>query len=251
MFQVAFIDLDDTLFSSLHKHEEVAELQPAALLLDRSVISYSSPEQRALTQWLHASDLVIPVTARTQEAYNRVLLRFCDHAVLSNGATILDPKRKVDQKWEQQVARSLVTELPLLTNIYEKLQAEYGGQGGLNIRIVGDMGRSAYLVAKNPAKDPTLVRQAFEGCVAPWLTENPNFTHHLNGNNLAVLPPSVNKRSAVAYLIKKLELEHGDLFIVGAGDSLTDIPFMSLCHVAIIPTTSQIWDLTKTFIGNK
>jgi len=247
MIQVAFVDLDDTLFSSLHKQGEEAGLEPAALLRDGSIISYSSPQQRALTQWIFKSDLVVPVTARTAEAFNRVLLKFNGYAVVSHGATILAPGQTTDHVWTERVDRALETELQVLVVLHQKLEAEHGGEGRLHVRVAGEPGRPAYLMAKNPAKDPAPVHQASEMCVAPWVAANPGYTHHLNGNNLAVLPPSIGKRAAVAYLIEKLKAEHGDIFVVGAGDSLTDAPFLSLCHAALIPTKSQIWGGLQDF----
>lgn len=242
MFQVAFVDLDDTLFSSLHKQGEVIGLEPASLLRDGSIISYASPHQRALTRWLHESDLVVPVTARTVDAFRRVLLEFKGCAVLSHGATVLAPDQTPDQEWARRVDAALVSELQVLAELQQKLQAGYGGPAGLDVRIAGEPGRPAYLMAKSSTKDAALVRLASETLVVPWVAANPAFMHHLNGNNLAVLPPSIGKRAAVAYLIEKFKSSHGDIFIVGAGDSLTDVPFLSLCHAALVPTRSQIWD---------
>lgn len=249
MIQVAFVDLDDTLFSSLHKQEEETGLEPAALLRDGSIVSYSSPQQRALTQWIFESNLVVPVTARTAEAFNRVLLKFNGHAVVSHGATILAPGQTAEHAWAERVDRALETELQVLAVLHQKLEAEHGGEGGLHVRVAGEPGRPAYLMVKNPAKDPVPVRQASEMCVAPWIAANPGFTHHLNGNNLAVLPPSIGKRAAVAYLIEKLKADHGDIFVVGAGDSLTDAPFLTLCHAVLIPTKSQIWHAVQNIQG--
>lgn len=249
MIQVAFVDLDDTLFSSLHKQDESSDLEPAALLKDGSVISYSSPQQRALTKWIGESDFVIPVTARTSEAFNRVLLKFSGYAVVSHGATIITPGQVVDQTWARRVDSALEGEMQVLAGLHRDLEAEHGGENGLHVRFTGEPGRPAYLMAKNPAKDPAPVRCAFESCVKPWVQANTGFIPHINGNNLAVLPPSIGKRAAVAYLIEKFKAEHGDIFIVGAGDSLTDAPFLSLCHAALVPTKSQIWDSVQLIEG--
>jgi hydroxymethylpyrimidine pyrophosphatase-like HAD family hydrolase len=241
MYQVAFVDLDDTLFSSLHKQQEHGDLQPAALLRDGTVISYASPQQRAMTAWIRESDLVVPVTARTTEAFQRVLMEFSSYAVVSHGATVLNPDRSVDDEWTEHVDRGLAAEIPVLTGLHEQLQAEYGGIGGLSVRMAGEPGRPAYLMVKDPDKEPEKVRSVSERCVQPWIKSAPGYTYHLNGNNLAVLPPSIGKRAAVAYLIDRLKQEHGDLFIIGAGDSLTDAPFLSLCNAAVLPTHSQAW----------
>lgn len=242
MFQVAFVDLDDTLFSSLHKHEGRTDLRPAALLRDGSVVSYASGEQRALGGWLGKSDLVVPVTARTAEAFRRVLLDFDGYAIVSHGATILGADRSSDVDWEARVDRSLVAELPALYDLLETLRSDPRDGPPLDVRIAGEPGRPAYLMAKDPHKDASTVLRASRRCVEPWIAAHPGYTHHLNGNNLAVLPPAIGKQAAVAYLIDRLQREHGELFVLGAGDSLTDAPFLSLCHAAVIPTRSQLWE---------
>lgn len=241
MYQVAFVDFDDTLFSSLHKQAGDKPLEPAALLVDGSIISYASPQQLALIRWLRSSDMVIPVTARTVDAFNRVLVKFSGYAVVSHGATILAADGSPDLAWASAVDRGLERDLPVLNALLDHLQREHGGEGGLNVRLTGEPGRPAYLMAKDPGKDPAKVAQAFERCVIPWVSSNAGFTHHINGNNMAVVPPSIGKRAAVAYLIEKLRQQHTDLFTIGAGDSFTDAPFMALCDVALIPTASQLW----------
>ncbi len=111
--------------------------------------------------------------------------------------------------------------------------------------MAGEPDRPAYLVVKDPGMDFAKLARASRACVRPWMQANAGYTHHLNGNNLAVLPPSIGKRAAVAYLLDRLQIDHGELFVVGAGDSLTDTPFLSLCHAAVIPTRSQIWDAVQ------
>ncbi len=249
MFQVAFVDLDDTLFSSLHKQVDGKHLEPAALLRDGSTISYASPQQLALIRWLRTSDLVVPVTARTTEAFQRVLIKFDGMAIVSHGATILKADGAPEPSWSKTVDEGLERDLRVLQTLVDLLQRERGGPGGLNVRIAGEPGRPAYLMAKDPAKDPDKVASASERCVRPWIAANPGFTHHLNGNNLAVLPPSIGKRAAVTYVIEQLKREHGELFVIGAGDSFTDVPFMSLCDVTLVPTRSQVWNGVKTRDG--
>lgn len=249
MFQIAFVDLDDTLFSSLHKQNECTGLESAALLREGTVISFSSPEQRALTSWIQQSDMVVPVTARTSEAFKRVLVKFHSFSVVSHGGTILLADQTPDLAWAHLIDEGLAAEMPALAELQRQLDAEFGGEDGLKIRMAGEPNRPTYLMAKDPGKDPEKVRAASEHCVKPWIQAHPGYMHHLNGNNLAILPPSISKRAAVAYLIQKLRASHGELFVVGAGDSLTDAPFLSLCHAALIPTRSQVWSAVKSLSG--
>lgn len=238
MISIAFVDLDDTLFSTLHKHRDGADLEPAAHLRDGSIISYSSPQQRALLAWLRPFNRIIPVTARTEEAYRRVRIDFGDMAIVSHGATILHGGLP-DPAWAAHVDTGLATQLPPLEILMADLREH---PAALNVRLAGEPGRPAYLMAKDPDRDPDRVRAAAVDVVEPWIATHPAYTLHRNGNNLAVLPPCVNKATAVAHLIKRLRTDHGgELFLVGAGDSRSDADFMSLCDVAIVPTGAQLW----------
>ena len=62
---------------------------------------------------------------------------------------------------------------------------------------------------------------------------------HLNGNNLALLPPGLSKRAATAYLLERFR-EAGEVLAIGVGDSASDLPFMRLCDVWVTPSDSQI-----------
>jgi len=65
------------------------------------------------------------------------------------------------------------------------------------------------------------------------------FTRHRNDNNLSYIPKGISKKDAVAYLIETLP-QASERPIFGFGDSLTDLPFMELCTMMVIPSTSQI-----------
>ncbi|MCC8535565.1 hypothetical protein ACDH70_14245 [Xanthomonas axonopodis pv. poinsettiicola] len=244
MYQVALVDLDDTLFSSLRKQKDAQALQPAALSVDGGVVSYTSPRQRAFAQWLQRADLVVPVTARTLDTFARVLLRFDGPAIVAHGATIVDAQRQVDPVWAATVHARMQTELPALQQLQQALSAQFGA--ALEVSIAGAPQQPAYLVAREPSRDEQVVRRISDEVIAPWVAQHPGYTHHVNGRNLAVLPPCVDKRLAVAYLLESLRRQHGELFVVGAGDSITDLPFLSLCDVAILPTGSQAWAQLRT-----
>ena len=117
----AFVDLDDSLFNSLRKCRPGVELHPAALLANGEIISYTSPGQRALIHWLHAGAHVIPVTARSVEAYARVLVDFKGPAIVSFGGVILDADRQPDAKWHERMQADLLPAGPSLEEAREKV----------------------------------------------------------------------------------------------------------------------------------
>jgi hydroxymethylpyrimidine pyrophosphatase-like HAD family hydrolase len=240
---IAFVDLDDTLFSSARKQPEPDGLVPAALLRTGAVVSYSNPAQRGLRHMLECAAEVIPVTARSVDGYRRVLLPFAGRAVVSYGATILLPDGQVDGDWAQRVAPHLVRARADLESLVRLVAATYdAARTGLQVRLVSDARDPAYLVVKHVDNDEAMVQEAGLELIGEWLARHPGFTLHINGNNLAVIPPGLGKEAAVAYLIEQERQAHGALFTVGAGDSLTDLDFMRLCDVAIVPGRSQLAD---------
>ena len=64
------------------------------------------------------------------------------------------------------------------------------------------------------------------------------FYFHLNGNNLALIPEPVSKANAVEFLLNKLDLKARP--VIGFGDSLSDMAFLSNCHWWGMPQKSQI-----------
>ena len=69
------------------------------------------------------------------------------------------------------------------------------------------------------------------------------FRLHRNGNNVALLPPWLDKSHAVAYVKHKLAQRHPGVVTFGMGDSLVDLAFMNECQYMIVPTASQIAQL--------
>lgn len=238
---IAFVDLDDTLFSTARKQLDRSGLEPAALLRTGEVISYSNPAQRGLRQMLECAAEVIPVTARNVDGYRRVLVRFTGRAIVSNGAAILLADGRVDDEWAQRVAPLLARARPELEALEHLIAARYDAERtGVHVRLATDGADPVYLVVKHLHHDAARVQEVANGMIADWLRQHPGFRLHVNGNNLAVIPPGLGKEAAVAHLIECERAVHGPLFTVGAGDSLTDLDFMRLCDVAIVPGRSQL-----------
>lgn len=238
---LAFVDLDDTLFSSARKQLHAQDLQPAARLRSGDVFSYSNPAQRGLQHLLACAQEIIPVTARSIEAYGRVLLPFSGRAVVSYGATILLPGGGIDPEWAGHVAPLLAQARGELESLAEHVIAACEPRSsGLQVQLVSDAADPAYLVVRQAAGETRLVHEAALTVVADWLTQHQGFKLHVNGRILAVIPPGLGKEAAVAYLIEQERRAHGTLFTVGAGDSLSDLAFMRLCDLALIPARTQL-----------
>lgn len=239
MQPIALVDLDDTLFQTKRKvpHLTEDELVLASIATNGSH-SYMTKTQAAFAEWLLASTLAIPVTARSSEALSRVTLPFNSYAIVSNGAVIIDPDGKPDAEWHDIVSAGL---LPLDTYFCELLAAgnATAEKLGVSIRswIVMEGDLATYVVFKENDGDGSRLQE-----IAP-IVEKEGWVRHHNGNNLALIPPVISKRLATEFLIKRLRAEHPDRPVMGYGDSVSDFSYLSLCDWWGAPGKSQMTDL--------
>lgn len=236
-----FVDLDDSLFNSLRKCQPGVDLHPAALLSNGEVISYTSPAQRALIHWLHLGAQVIPVTARSMDAYARVLVDFHGPAIVSFGGIILDAQGQPDAHWHQRMDADLSHARPLLQEACESV-LDHIAQERVDAwaKVVEELGQTQYLLLKHRGADAQALALIAERCLKPWAASRPGWRVFQNDNNLTLLPPALDKAHAVEYLMKALRSEHGDIVTVGIGDSLSDSGFLSLCDYAMAPKGTQL-----------
>jgi hydroxymethylpyrimidine pyrophosphatase-like HAD family hydrolase len=241
-----FVDLDDTLFSSLAKCASDAELQPAAYLKDRTAISFSTARQRAFFGMMDASMTLIPATARNHDAFNRVDLPFNDYKILNYGGLILKPDGEPDAYWREHMRAEMAAALPGLRQAMALIDAHADSIGlKTRARLIEDGGLAFYVVAKDPDKIGERLASFDTELLAPWVAgAGSDFYIHRNGNNLALLPNALNKARAVEYLTRLLREQHGEIMTMGMGDSRSDARFMAACDYAIIPNGTQLAALT-------
>lgn len=239
-----FLDLDDTLFQSIKKcviNSNNPDLKALAYLKDGSPISYATPRQQWLWQWLSRGFRIVPVTARNYNAFNRVELPFQEDVVLDHGAIILDKNRNLDKVWMNTMLESLPAYQEKLLAIWEVVEAYTKKYAGLNPRLISDFDTIWYGVIKHTDGNKVLLKTLLDTVIKPHPSiDDGSLYWHFNSNNLAILPKTVNKESAVSYLIEFYRQHYGELLTFGAGDSRTDAPFMSLCDYALIPKNTQL-----------
>ena len=98
-------DLDDTLFQSVKKHLDSDGLTRVTTATNGHH-GHMNAAQRALFATLRSTGTVIPVTARSTEAFGRVDLDFgTRRAVLANGAVIRDEEGQPDPDWLARTVR--------------------------------------------------------------------------------------------------------------------------------------------------
>jgi len=237
-----FIDLDDTLFQTIGKCAEIEHLHPAAYLKDGSACSFMTKRQRAFFELMRAEMTLIPATARNSDALSRVDLPFTSYSIINYGGVVLEPGGVVDDSWLEIMRGDMELAKVGLKSLV-KIIDEYSCLKGLKgrARLIEDFSIPFYIVVKDPNKVTENLEMLERDIVLPWInTIGQDYFIHRNGNNLAVLPKTLNKARAVAYLRKRLESEYGEIMTLGMGDSKSDARFMSECDYAIIPSGTQL-----------
>lgn len=235
MRRVVFVDLDDTLFQTQRKNPHADRL--AAVDRDGKPLSFRCDRQEAFLDWLAKDAMVVPVTGRNVDAFRRVTIPFHGHAVCSFGGVILDADGQPEQEWHDRMADAASgTEDAMKGLLGTVADAAAGHRVDIRHRIIRDAGLPLYISVKHNAGDGGETAH-LAAAVSPAVPEG--WTLHLNGNNMALLPPFLGKAAAVAFFMERFVGE-GPVLTVGVGDSLTDVGFMSLCDFAVAPSKSQI-----------
>lgn len=241
-----FVDLDDTLFQTPIKVPNAQDLEPVAYLKSGDPISYTTAKQRALFAMFSRDMTLIPTTARNHDAMSRVDLPFSSYTIIDFGGVVIHPNGAIDEEWAAMMRVEMANALSGLNTI-KLLIDEYAVANGLKARarVVEDCDTPFYTLVKDPDKNAATLEQIECDVVLPWLadaseTGGKDFSVHRNANNLAILPSTLNKARAVAYVRQKLEAEHGEILTFGMGDSTSDARFMASCDYTIIPKGTQL-----------
>jgi hypothetical protein len=237
---IALVDLDDTLFQTLRKcppDVPADRLTPLGFARDGSPLSFATPRQMRLIEWLSETAWLVPVTARSRDALMRARLPFTA-AVCAHGGVIIGEDGGVDAEWhEHAVERSAAYEPELealCARIVEEAQRK---RTALRVRVLQEGELGLYVLAKHEDVDETALHDVIDAVAG----EVPaGWTIHRNGNNAALMPPWLGKAHAVAALLPRLRAAHPDAPVIGIGDSLTDAPYMALCDFAMMPKGSQL-----------
>lgn len=244
---LAFVDLDDTLFQTARKMSEGVPRTPATLDMHGQPNGYMSPVQHVFVNWLLATVDVVPVTARSVEAYRRVLLPFAGGAICAHGGVMVRPDGSLDQTWHEQMAKSLrifQSRLPALS----EATLQIGRELGYSVRgwVVEEAGLRHYVVTKHDASDDSVLAEVLAEVQSRGMLEDMHV--HANGNNLAFLPKGLAKRLAVQEWLRRDREIHGERLVLGFGDSISDLGYMDLCHIWSTPARSQLAKVVEGLI---
>jgi predicted mannosyl-3-phosphoglycerate phosphatase (HAD superfamily) len=70
-------------------------------------------------------------------------------------------------------------------------------------------------------------------------------TLHANTRNAALRPPYTCKAEACRFLLEEVIERQPEDTLIALGDSLSDLRFMAMSDVAVMPTRSQLWNSVK------
>ncbi|TVT85196.1 trehalose phosphatase [Pseudomonas sp. H3(2019)] len=241
------IDLDDTLFQTARKMPQGSARHTATLDVEGQPNGYMSSVQKNFVEWLLASADVVPVTARSVEAYSRVKLPFVAGAVCSHGGVILQPDGALDRDWHGQMTDALAAyqnRLPALS----AATLAIGKEMGFSLRgwVVEEQGLLNYVVTKHNESDDSVLQKVLAEVQARGLLDDMHI--HGNGNNLAFLPNGLSKRLAVQELLRRDRVVNGERPVLGFGDSVTDLGFMNECNFWATPSNSQLAKVVEAMI---
>lgn len=237
--KILFTDLDDTLFQSKRKCPDHGELLPVAYLKDGTAHSFQTQAQANLLQAFMDDMIVVPVTARNMDAFNRVKINFMHGAIVNFGGTILNPDGQVNETWLTTVSARCEWFRSILnaTAEWARKKASLLG-GGLRARVIEDHGCPFYVSIKS-AEEYEFVLDDMEVMLREQL-QTTDLLVRRNGNNLVAIPNWLDKRHAVEFMKTQFKNNHGSITTIGMGDSLSDLSFMKQCDYMIAPCGSQI-----------
>jgi hypothetical protein len=231
-------DLDDTLFQTRRKCPPGCELHPVAYGRIGEALSFATPGQRRLFEWLARDAVFVPVTGRNSDAVARVRLPFAGHAITSFGGVILTPGGGSDPEWSEHVGAHAAEHRETLEAL-RCFALALGARTGADVRatVVADRGIPLYLSVKHNRTDAAQLA-AFVRRVAGEPAFPPGWRVHLNDGNAACLPPYLAKEHAVRYFLDRIAPSRA--VTLGLGDSHSDAPFLALCDYALLPAGSQL-----------
>lgn len=246
---LALADLDDTLFQTARKMQEGMARHPATFDVDGQPNGYMNPVQKSFVEWLLSSTDVVPVTARSVEAFSRVKLPFTHGAICSHGGVILGPDGKLDQEWQSHM-RTILADFQRRLPELSKETLAIGQALGISLRgwVVEEEGLRNYVVTKHNESNDEVLSTVLAEVQARGLLDGMHI--HANSNNLAFLPAGLSKQAAVQEWLRRDREVNGERPVLGFGDSITDLGFMDKCHLWATPARSQLAKLVGCTIND-
>jgi hypothetical protein len=162
------------------------------------------------------------------------------YAIVSFGGVILTPDGKPVPSWHKHMEGAAALYASLLEAGCEKIKdAARARNIDVRVRVVIDAGLPLYVSVKHNQRnlaELSIIKDVAEAFISPLA---PSLDVHCNGNFLALLPRFLRKEYAVKWFMENLATPGA--LTIGLGDSVSDLPFMSLCDYLLMPGASQVF----------
>lgn len=234
-------DLDDTIFRNVTKIPQGERDGCVEVVRDTGYrLSAMTVRQANFFEWIRSTCDIVPVTARSLSAFRKIDLDFGGGwKIAGNGAVVINPEGEVDEEWSAIMCGELISYANILQELHDaaawrikatglevtvKRYSEYGHEHCVLFSYDGDPEQHGHLA--------TVASRLRFG-----LTDNIHIHH--NAGTLALTAGPVSKKRATEYVLTKItDLDQRP--VLAFGDSLSDLPFMSLGDFICAPSGSQI-----------
>ncbi len=224
---VFFTDLDNTLIYSYKR--ELGQERIGVETYQGRTISYMTPAAVRMLEEIREQILVVPVTTRTVEQYERIDLGFVpEYALVCNGGVLLERGVEVIS-WRDESLELVGGSEETLRHGRECLESDENRC--FPVRSVGGL----FLFTKSRRPEESAVR------VQRALGDDKTEVFQ-NGQKVYVVPREINKGRACERLKKKLDGLAAPgagtsmpYYTIGAGDSAFDVPMLEAADFPISP----------------
>jgi hypothetical protein len=229
-----FADVDDSLITSTRQCPIEGSVV-AAIDGEGRVCGWLTPKQKTFLALLGEPVDMVLTTARSSKGVSQLKLPIAGYAICSFGGVILQPDGKpVPAFYQLAAAESACCNESLLALGLEVVSLAQADEIDVRVRVVEDMGLKLFLSVKHNQRNLQELHRLRDSISARLPA---GWKLHANGNFIALLPAWLAKEVAVRWFMNNLLPRN--VLTIGIGDSLTDLPFMSLCDIALMPTDAQ------------
>lgn len=238
---IVFTDLDDTIFAGSTHYPGV---DPKTLRLaareGRLSPGYLCSRREGILTWLQAGASIIPVTARERAAFEDVDIPFVEESVVANGTMIINPDGNEDIAWRDKMEATLLEARHALDEVEDALKTfdTTGTLFKIDWYWVGDhvYGMTAKVL------DTTIPQDDIETALHETITQRGLYDHvrpSWVNDYLGFMPNGIGKAAAVEHLLATRP-QFQDRPTIGMGDATTDLQFMALCDMMVLPKDSVL-----------
>lgn len=219
-------DLDRTLIFSHRFLSELPYNKEKVLVetKEEKEISYMSKIAYDKLQDLNNNEniTIVPVTTRSVEEYRRINLGFIPkYAIVANGGIILeDGKPSIDY---DEYVKSFLNPMELATLSIDLMELA-------SLSKKPKLIDGCYWFAKTDNED------LFDVEAHDLIERYPRWSFTRQRNKCYAIPNHISKQVALRWLYHKLSKP----YIIASGDSLLDIPMLSLANEAVVPYHSDL-----------